>query len=158
MPAGSKVLPYRSNIPAISSFVFEVIDPEFSDRAGNNPGGMVVGGENYGQGSSREHAALAPRYLGIRVKLAKNFARIHKDNLINFGIIPLTFLNPSDYDGIVQGETYKIVDIRKAVTERAAEIPVWIAGRKVLTRLELSSRQRAILAAGGILNQAKGQL
>ncbi len=88
MPAGSKVLPYRSNIPAISQFVFEQIDPGFADRAKEKQPGAVIGGENYGQGSSREHAALAPRYLGIRLKIAKSFARIHKANLVNFGIVP----------------------------------------------------------------------
>src|SRR6185369_5240919 len=90
MPAGNKVLPFRSNIPAISQFVFEGVDPEFPKRAQAKGNGAVVGGENYGQGSSREHAALAPRYLGIRVKIAKSFARIHRSNLINFGILPLT--------------------------------------------------------------------
>ena len=98
MPAGNKVLPFRSNIPAISQFVFEQLDPEFPKRAKEKGNGVVVAGENYGQGSSREHAALAPRYLGIRAKIAKSFARIHKANLINFGILPLTFKDPADYD------------------------------------------------------------
>ncbi|MHC5160414.1 MAG: aconitate hydratase, partial [Planctomycetota bacterium] len=95
MPAGSRVLPYRSNIPAISEFVFERIDPDFPQRAKENNGGIVIGGDNYGQGSSREHAALAPRYLGVRAKIVKSFARIHKANLVNFGILPLTFVDSS---------------------------------------------------------------
>jgi aconitate hydratase len=155
MPAGSRVLPYRSNIPAISEFVFEVIDPEFPARAKEKGGGMVVGGENYGQGSSREHAALAPRYLGVRAKIAKSFARIHKANLVNFGILPLIFANRDDYDAVEQGSTISIPGIRDAIADGAVEIPILIDGREILTRLEVSERQCRILLAGGILNMAK---
>jgi aconitate hydratase len=155
MPAGSRVLPYRSNIPAISEFVFEIIDPEFAARARQHGGGFVIGGDNYGQGSSREHAALAPRYLGVRAKIAKSFARIHKANLVNFGIVPLVFADPADYDAVEQGNAISIPGIRDAVADGKSEIPVLVDGRKVLTRLEVSDRQRRILLAGGILDQAK---
>jgi aconitate hydratase len=157
MPAGNRVLPYRSNIEAISQFVFEIIDPEFPARAKEKGGGFVVGGENYGQGSSREHAALAPRYLGVRAKIAKSFARIHKDNLIDFGIVPLVFTDPADYETIRQDDTVSMPGIRKAVTEGASEIPIRVNGREVKTRLEVSDRQRRILLAGGILNLARRQ-
>ena len=105
MPAGNKVLPLRSNIPAISEHVFEQVDADFPARARAAGNGIVIGGENYGQGSSREHAAIAPRYLGIRAKIVKSFARIHKANLVNFGILPLVFKNPADYDLFSQGDT-----------------------------------------------------
>jgi aconitate hydratase len=95
MPAGTQVLPLRSNIPEISNYVFYVLDKDFAKRAKEKGGGIVVGGENYGQGSSREHAALAPRYLGVKAKLTKGFARIHKENLIDFGILPLVFADPA---------------------------------------------------------------
>jgi aconitate hydratase len=155
MPAGNKVLPYRSNIPAISEFVFEIIDPEFPTRAKKHGSGIVVGGENYGQGSSREHAALAPRYLGVCAKIVKSFARIHKANLVNFGILPLVFDNPADYESIEQGNKISIADIKRAITDGASEIQILIEGRKVVTRLDISDRQRRILLAGGILNLAK---
>jgi aconitate hydratase len=157
MPAGNRVLPYRSNIPAISEFVFEIIDPEFPARAKGHGGGIVVGGENYGQGSSREHAALAPRYLGVRAKIAKSFARIHKANLVNFGILPLVFANPADYDSIEQGSKISIPGIAKTVADGSSEVPVLVDGREVTTRLDISDRQRKILLAGGILNRAKQQ-
>ena len=104
MPAGAKVLPLRSNIPAISEYVFERIDPTFPARARAAGGGFIVGGSNYGQGSSREHAALAPMYLGVKAVIAKSFARIHLANLINFGILPLTFAVEADYESVRQGD------------------------------------------------------
>ncbi len=155
MPAGNRVLPFRSNIPAISDFVFDQVDKDFASRARQRKNGAVIGGENYGQGSSREHAALAPRYLGVRVKIVKSFARIHKSNLINFGILPLTFANPSDYDSIRQGDKLKIAGARKLIADGATEIPVQINGKKVMTRIEVSDRHREILLAGGLLNQAR---
>jgi len=155
MPAGNRVLPYRSNIPAISEFVFEIIDDQFPTRAKAKGGGIVIGGDNYGQGSSREHAALAPRYLGVRAKIVKSFARIHKANLVNFGILPLTFADPSDYDAIEQGDEITISGIRAALADGASEIPVTVNGRKIMTRLDVSERQRRMLLAGGILNLAK---
>lgn len=155
MPAGNKVLPFRSNIPAISQFVFGQIDAEFPQRAQATGNGVVVGGENYGQGSSREHAALAPRYLGIRVKLAKSFARIHKANLINFGILPLTFKDPADYDLLKQGDKVAFKGLRKLVEAGATEIPVKVDGREISTLLQVSERERNDLLAGGTLNYVK---
>ncbi|MBN1834584.1 MAG: aconitate hydratase, partial [Spirochaetales bacterium] len=152
MPAGSRVLPYRSNIPAISDFVFDVLDPDFPKRARERGGGFVVGGENYGQGSSREHAALAPRYLGVTAKIAKSFARIHKANLVNFGILPLVFAKPQDYEALAQGDRLRIPDLRKQIEADAEEIPVFAGSRKILTLLQISPRQRRMLLAGGVLN------
>ncbi len=157
MPAGNRVLPFRSNIPAISDFVFEIIDTEFPARAREKGGGVVVGGDNYGQGSSREHAALAPRYLGVRAKIVKSFARIHKANLVNFGILPLVFADPGDYDSIEQGDMVSIAGVRDAVGDGSSEIAVTVGGKQIMTRLDVSDRQRAILLAGGILNRAKQQ-
>ena len=108
MPAGAKVLPLRSNIPEISKYVFEAVDPTFAQRAKAAGGGFIVGGDNYGQGSSREHAALAPKYLGVKAVIVRSFARIHLANLINFGIVPLTFKNPADYDAIEPGDHLQV--------------------------------------------------
>jgi aconitate hydratase len=155
MPAGNKVLPFRSNIPAISSFVFEQVDPDFPKRAKEAGNGAVVAGENYGQGSSREHAALAPRYLGIRAKIAKGFARIHKANLVNFGILPLVFRDPAEYDRIQQGDRLEFPAIRKLLEDGATEIPMLVNGRPVATLLDVSPRQRLELLAGGTLNFVK---
>jgi aconitate hydratase len=155
MPAGNRVLPYRSNIPEISKFVFETIDAEFPARAKEMDGGVVIGGENYGQGSSREHAALAPRYLGVFAKIVKSFARIHKANLVNFGILPLVFADPADYERMHQGSRLSFSEIRKTIAEGATEIQVVVEGRQITTILDVSERQRKILLAGGILNQAK---
>ncbi len=155
MPAGNRVLPFRSNIPAISKFVYDVLDESFHDRAKEKGGGIVVGGENYGQGSSREHAALAPRYLGIRAKIVKSFARIHKANLINFGIVPLEFVKPGDYKKIEQGDTIRIPDIRNAIKRGDEIINVSVNGKQIPTKLNISARQRQILLAGGLLNQTR---
>ncbi|MCU0561333.1 MAG: hypothetical protein MUD16_14215, partial [Desulfobacterales bacterium] len=110
MPAGSRVLPYRSNIPELSKYVFSHVDESFYDRAAQNQqqGFFVIAGDNYGQGSSREHAAIAPRYLGLQVVIAKSFARIHSQNLVNFGILPLTFVKAEDYERMSQGDTLEI--------------------------------------------------
>jgi aconitate hydratase len=155
LPAGNRVLPFRSNIPAISRFVFEQVDPDFPRRAKAAGNGAVVAGENYGQGSSREHAALAPRYLGIRVKLAKGFARIHKANLINFGILPLTFKDPRDYDLIGQGQRLRFANLRGLVAGGARDIPFSVAGRLFTGLLEASPRERQELLAGGTLNYVR---
>lgn len=155
MPAGNKVLPFRSNIPAISQFVFEQIDPDFPQRAKEKGNGVVIAGENYGQGSSREHAALAPRYLGIRAKIAKSFARIHKANLVNFGVLPLTFKNPADYDLLKQGDKLRFSNLRAFVASGAREIPVELDGREIVTLLDVSERERKELLAGGTLNFVK---
>jgi aconitate hydratase len=156
MPAGSKVLPFRSNIPAISEFVFEIIDPNFHVRAAASSAGLIVAGENYGQGSSREHAAIAPRYLNIRAKLAKSFARIHKANLINFGILPLVFANPEDYDAVQQGETIRLENVRAAIQAGSDTIVAKIeeTGREVPLKLNVTERERKILLAGGLINLA----
>ena len=158
MPAGSKILPLRSNIEAISAYVFHLVDKDFINRIKQMENAVVVGGENYGQGSSREHAALAPRYLGVRAKIVKSFARIHKANLCNFGILPLTFKNPDDYSAVKQGERVVFAAIRKRLEEGATEIPVTIGGREVMTLLEVSDRQRQQLLAGGALNFVRQKL
>jgi aconitate hydratase len=159
MPAGAKILPLRSNIPAISEYVFSQITDSFARdmqaTMAEGFAGAVIGGDNYGQGSSREHAALAPRYLGVEVKLVKSFARIHKANLINFGIVPLTFADPDDYDRIEQGAEVVIPGLREAVLAGAVLITVEIGGRAVQARCELSQRHREIIAAGGLLNWAR---
>ncbi|MFZ5766040.1 MAG: aconitate hydratase [Thermodesulfobacteriota bacterium] len=156
MPAGAQVLPLRSNIPAISAFVFKALDENFSVRAKAAGHGLIVGGENYGQGSSREHAALAPRYLGVEVKIVKSFARIHKANLINFGILPLTFADPADYDRVVQGATVVIPGLRSFLASGAERLTVEIDGHRIEALLDVSPRHRQILLAGGLLNWARG--
>ncbi|NJD91663.1 MAG: aconitate hydratase [Geobacter sp.] len=155
MPAGNKVLPYRSNIPAISEFVFERLDPSFPKRAREKQPGAVIGGDNYGQGSSREHAALAPRYLGIRLKIAKSFARIHKANLVNFGIVPLVFKDPADYDLLKEGDKLLIPHLRTMIVRGAQVIPVEVNDRTFLTILDVSDRQRRELLSGGTLNYVR---
>jgi aconitate hydratase len=158
MPAGSKVLPLRSDIAAISEFVFYQIDPDFSRECREKKNVVVIGGENYGQGSSREHAALAPRYLGVRVKIAKSFARIHKANLCNFGIIPLVFKDPRDYDLFSKGTKIALRRVRERIERGEKEIPVELDGRRVVALLEVSERQRKHLLAGGTLNYVKKEL
>lgn len=158
MPAGSKILPLRSNIEAISEYVFYQVDESFLKRIRAMDNAVVVGGDNYGQGSSREHAALAPRYLGVRAKIAKSFARIHKANLCNFGILPLTFVKQNDYEAINQGDRVIFADIRKLIEQGATEIPVRIGNRQVMTQLEVSDRQRQHLLAGGTLNFVRREL
>uniref|UniRef100_A0A7C4NTW0 Aconitate hydratase n=1 Tax=Thermodesulfobacterium geofontis TaxID=1295609 RepID=A0A7C4NTW0_9BACT len=160
MPAGAQILPLRSNLPAISEYVYKNLDPEFSKKALEikNKGLTVgiVGGENYGQGSSREHAALAPRYLGVRIKLAKSFARIHRSNLINFGILPLVFEKKEDYNQIEQGDAFFIKDIRKALLEGEKKIKIIIKGKgEISAILDLSERERNSVLAGSLLNLAK---
>ena len=158
MPAGNKVLPLRSNIEAISKFVFYQIAPDFHEQCRLLGDGAVIGGENYGQGSSREHAALAPRYLGIRLKIVKSYARIHKANLCNFGILPLTFKDPSDYSMVHHASIIELPDIRTNVERGVEEIPVKIDGQEIITLLEVSLRQRQSLLAGGTLNRVREEL
>ena len=156
MPAGTKILPYRSNVPKLSEFCFTVCDKDFPERAKREGGGIIVGGSNYGQGSSREHAALVPLYLGIRAVIAKSFARIHVANLINFGIAPLTFENPDDYDRLSEGDELVICDFSSAVAKDERVILTdMTTGAKIPLRLSLSPRQREILSAGGLLNLTK---
>lgn len=158
MPAGNKILPLRSNIPAISEYVFEQLDPGFSSRARESGNGVIVAGENYGQGSSREHAAIAPRYLGVRAKVAKSFARIHKANLVNFGILPLVFKNPTDYDLFGLGDKISFSNLRQLLQNGATEIPVRLGGKEITLVLNVSERQRKELLAGGTLNYVKKNL
>jgi len=158
MPAGNKVLPLRSNIEAISEFVFYQIAPEFFRECKAKGNVVVVGGDNYGQGSSREHAALAPRYLGVRAKIVKSFARIHKANLCNFGILPLTFKDSGDYELFAQGKRVTFPQVRRHLEGGGREIPVEVDGKKVLTLLDVSDRQRQHLIAGGTLNFVRERL
>jgi len=156
MPAGNRVLPLRSNIGAMSEFVFDVEDETFPQRAKEKGGGIIVGGDNYGQGSSREHAALVPRYLGVRAKIAKSFARIHKANLINYGIVPLRFIIPDDIDTVKQGQTLRIPGLRGALIEGKTEVKALVDKLEIPLALELTDRDREILVAGGALNWASG--
>ncbi len=158
IPAGSQVLPLRSNIPALSEFVFSQIEPDFHKICKNKGNVIVVGAENYGQGSSREQAALAPRYLGVRAKITKSFARIHKANLCNFGIIPLTFKDPNDYERMDVGSAIIVEDIRKKIEAGEKEIPVNVDGTTIVTLLDVSDRQRKFLLAGGALNFVRAEL
>lgn len=158
MPAGSRILPLRSNIEALSEFVFSQIDPGFYKTCKEKGNVAVIGGENYGQGSSREHAALAPRYLGVRVKIAKSFARIHLANLCNFGILPLIFKNPSDYDKLEKGGKIILEDIKDLIDSNQEEIPVKYDGKTFMTILDVSERQRKFLLAGGALNYVKNKI
>ena len=154
MPAGAKILPYRSNVPKLSEFCFTVCDKDFPERAKAVGGGVVLGGQNYGQGSSREHAALVPLYLGVKAVIAKSFARIHAANLINFGIVPMTLKNESDYDKISEGSRIVIEGFRDAVAN-SDKTYLEVDGGKYELCLNLSERQRAILLAGGTLNYTK---
>ncbi|HHT9138204.1 MAG TPA: aconitate hydratase [Candidatus Wunengus sp. YC60] len=153
MPAGAKVLPLRSNIPAISEFVFEKVDKEFVKRAKEKGGGFLVGGVNYGQGSSREHAALAPMYLGVKAVIAKSFARIHRANLVNFGILPLTFENENDYNSIDQGDSIELPDIKNNLKSGGKiTISNLTKNKEIKVAHTLTSREIDILCVGGLLN------
>ena len=151
MPAGAKVLPLRSNIPEISKFTLTRLDETFYDRcaATNFSGCFVVGGDNYGQGSSREHAALGPMYLGVRAIITKSFARIHKANLINYGIIPITFVNPADYDIINQDDVLEITNIEEAL-DTGCEFNIVVNGKTIKGTNDLAQRSRNILKQGGL--------
>ncbi len=159
MPAGAKILPLRSNLPEISKFVYSRVDENFARKAlelkekGLAVG--IVGGENYGQGSSREHAALAPRYLGVRIKLARSFARIHRANLINFGILPLIFKNPEDYEKISQGDKFVIKGIRRALSSGQNNVKIKIENKgEIEATVSLTDTERACILAGSKLNLA----
>ena len=156
MPAGTKVLPYRSNVPKLSEFCFTVCDKAFPERAKAKGGGIILGGMNYGQGSSREHAALVPLYLGIKAVVAKSFARIHVANLINFGIVPMTLANPEDYENFSEGDSLKIEGFADAVANATeATLVNESNGKSAKLILNLSARQREMLLAGGCLNYTK---
>ena len=160
MPAGAKILPLRSNIPAISQHCFTVCDEDFPRRAKNMGKSIIVGGSNYGQGSSREHAALAPLYLGIKAVLVKSFARIHRANLINSGILPLTFVNEADYDKINQGDEIVLADVRADVEADMSKLTVVnkTTGVEIPVLCELTGRTKDIILAGGLLDYTREQL
>ena len=153
MPAGSKILPYRSNIPKLSEFCFAVCDKEFAQNAKAAGETILVGGSNYGQGSSREHAALVPLYLGVRAVIAKSFARIHAANLINAGILPLTFAAPDDYDALTQGETLTLTGIDAGLD--SGTMTLHAGNREIPVCGSFTKRQAAMLRAGGLLNYTK---
>ncbi|MBO5383645.1 MAG: aconitate hydratase [Ruminococcus sp.] len=157
MPAGAKILPLRSNIPAISQHCFAVCDEQFPIRAKELGKSIIVGGSNYGQGSSREHAALAPLYLGVKAVLVKSFARIHRANLINAGILPLTFVNEADYDNIAQGDQLVLADVRKDVEAGKSELTIVnkTNGKEIPVLCELSGRTKDIMLAGGLLDYTR---
>ena len=157
MPAGAKILPYRSNVPKLSEFCFTVCDKDFPERAKAKGGGVILGGQNYGQGSSREHAALVPLYLGVKAVIAKSFARIHQANLINFGIVPMTLKCEADYDKIAEGEKIYIEGFAEAIRSKDEAVLVTERGEKIPLVLTLSERQREILLAGGTLNYTKAK-
>jgi aconitate hydratase len=153
LPAGAKVLPLRSNIPAISEFLFERVDPNFPERARELGGGFIVGGENYAQGSSREHAAMAPMFLGIKAILAKSYARIHRSNLINFGILPLTFKEADEFLKVQQGDHLRITHLRSELQRRDLLRVENVTQQSVFEASHgLNSREKEILLDGGLLN------
>jgi aconitate hydratase len=161
MPAGARVLPFRSNIPKIAEFAFDIIDRTYWQRAkalAGTDGHAVVGGSNYGQGSSREHAALAPRYLGLRVVLAKGFARIHGQNLVNFGILPLEFVDPAEYDELAHGDILVLKDLREKLPHGRILIENRSRKRTFESRHDLSPRQVHVVLVGGLINWAKQRL
>jgi len=159
MPAGTRVLPFRSNIPKIAEFAFDIVDPSYAARARQAGRHIVVGGSNYGQGSSREHAALGPQFLGLRAVLAKGFARIHSQNLINFGVLPLTFIDPGDYDDVQQGDVLRLAGVRRALAEGDELMVENVTRRqKIRVRHFMTPRQVQILLRGGLINWMKERL
>ncbi|GGF20720.1 aconitate hydratase [Halobacillus andaensis] len=162
LAGGARVLPYRSNLPEISKFTFEIVDDTYYDRAmkqKEDGGHVIVGGTNYGQGSSREHAALAPRYMGLRIAIVKDFARIHWQNLVNFGILPLTFSNEDDFEKIEQGDTLLFKDLRKKIHSKDG-FEVELKGKNQTIQVEhaLSPRQLEMMEKGGLINWLKDRL
>jgi aconitate hydratase len=158
MPAGAKILPYRSNIPKLSEFCFVRCDEEFPSRARQWGGGIIIGGSNYGQGSSREHAALVPLYLGVKAVIAKSFARIHAANLINNGIIPITFADPDDYDRFELGDELELPNVRERIMNGEAIEIVNVTKNVTMNGVvTLSERQKQMLCAGGLLNYTKNR-
>jgi aconitate hydratase len=156
MPAGAKVLPLRSNIPKIAEHVYEGVDPTFAKRAKEAGQSFIIGGSNYGQGSSREHAALAPMYLGVKAVISKSFARIHRANLVNFGIMPLTFANEADYDKIQQGDTLELANVRDVLAKNSPMVLKNVTrGIEIPLKYEFTERQKQLLLAGGLLNYIK---
>ncbi|WP_281284828.1 aconitase family protein [Brevibacterium jeotgali] len=157
MPAGSRVLPFRSNIPRMADFVYLQVDDTYPTRAAESHGGhAIVGGDNYGQGSSREHAVIAPRYLGLRVVVAKSFARIHWQNLANFGVLPLEFEDPADADRISQDDVLRFTGLR-AVLESSVRVPAQLNGEEIALTHRLSERQVSMVLAGGRIAHRAGE-
>ena len=154
-PSTAKLLPYRSNIPELSKHAFSTLVDDFKARAEEHGGGIVVGGDNYGQGSSREHAALLPLYLGVKAIVAKSFARIHRSNLINMGILPLVFKNPADYDKLSEGETIAMKDLKASV--ESGEFILTASGQNIELVGDFSEREKAMLLEGGYLNYTKNR-
>lgn len=156
MPAGAKILPYRSNVPYLSKFCFELVDSHFSERTKKFENSLIVGGSNYGQGSSREHAALVPLYLGVRAVVAKSFARIHEANLINCGILPLVFKNPNDYEKIELNQQFQILNLISSI-KSGEELLLESLDENLKIELvfRLSSREKELILAGGLLNFIK---
>lgn len=160
MPAGAKILPLRSNIPAISQHCFTVCDENFPSRAKEMGKSIIVGGSNYGQGSSREHAALAPLYLGVKAVLVKSFARIHHANLVNAGILPLTFVNEADYDKIKEGDTLELLNIREKISKGETTLTLTnkTTNEDIPVLCELTGRAKDIILAGGLLDYTRENL
>ena len=150
-PSDAKLLPFRSNVPYLSDFCLTPVDKDFPARAKAMGGGMLVAGSNYGQGSSREHAALVPLYLGVRAVVAKSFARIHVANLINAGILPLTFANPDDYDRLNQGDMLSLKGVFAGMESGSVSLKDETTGEDIALSCNLTERQRAMLRAGGLL-------
>ncbi|WP_287131156.1 aconitate hydratase, partial [Candidatus Cyanaurora vandensis] len=157
LPAGAKVLPLRSNIPAIAEFVFMRVDPTFPERCRQAGQVVVVGGSNYGQGSSREHAALAPMYLGLKAVIVKSFARIHRANLINFGILPAVFADPTDYDRIQQGDDLELVAIHQGLATGTITVLNRTQGTEFQVSVALTPREQELLHSGGLLSHIKAK-
>jgi aconitate hydratase len=157
LPAGADIVRFRSNIPRLSEFVFHRLDEGFAARAKARGGGFIVGGDNYGQGSSREHAAMAPMFLGVAGVLAKSFARIHQANLINWGLLPMIFATPADYEAITAGDVLEIPGVRDLITGGKSEFTIKNAtkGTGIPVRVELNERERAYILAGGQLAYTK---
>ncbi len=157
MPSDSRILPYRSNVPYLSNYCFENIDREFPARCKAAGDGVIVGGENYGQGSSREHAALVPLYLGVRFVMAKSFARIHRSNLINSGIIPLVFKNPEDYNGLNLGDQLVIENAPAQIEQEELVVKNKTTGKEYVMLPGLSELEKTMILAGGKINMIKSQ-
>jgi aconitate hydratase len=159
MPAGTRVLPLRSNIPRIAEFAFDIIDPTYATRAKQTGAHVVVGGSNYGQGSSREHAALGPQFLGLRAVVVKSFARIHAQNLINFGVLPLTFVDPADYARLQAGDVLRLVGVRRALAEEHKLVIENVTRQQSFqVGHSLSPRQVQFALSGGLINWMKERL
>jgi aconitate hydratase len=158
MPSDSRLLPYRSNIPYLSNYCFEKVDKHFAARCKEAKAGVIIGGENYGQGSSREHAALAPLYLGIKFVLAKSFARIHRSNLINSGILPLVFENPADYDDFKLGQKLVIENALEQVKNSVIIVKNADTGKEYKVKSNFSELEMEMILAGGKINQIKGSI